>query len=395
MHSSSGCAWNDTSVYPTSTPPLRIAHVTDFYLPRCGGIELQVRDLAIRQAAAGHEVTVVTSTPPAAGPQPAGPVRVRRLAEVGRMPGMRREVRNALRAQLRRGRFDVVHVHSAPWSPLAFTAAALADERPTVYTMHSILGPAEMGARFFQQVWRWDDWPAVWTAVSEVAAQPLRRMLADRALVHVLPNGIDVAAWRVLPVDRDPDDVVALAVMRLTGRKRGLPLLRVLRAAAEQLPGHVRLRTMVIGDGPKRAELERYLARHRMGEDVVLAGRRSRADVRRALARADVFLAPAVLESFGIAALEARCAGVPVLARAESGTSEFIRHDREGLLADSDAAMAAGLVELASDPIARGRIAAHNRSEAPAQDWTRVLSRTADLYRLAGAVGPARALEAV
>ncbi|HEY3605375.1 MAG TPA: hypothetical protein VGL04_11950, partial [Sporichthyaceae bacterium] len=47
--------------------PLRIAHVTDFYLPRCGGIELQVRDLATRQVAAGHRVTVLTSTPRPAG----------------------------------------------------------------------------------------------------------------------------------------------------------------------------------------------------------------------------------------------------------------------------------------------------------------------------------------
>src|ERR1700726_4568638 len=46
---------------------MRIAHVSDCYLPRLGGIELQVHDLAERQAAAGHEVTVITTT---AGPDP-------------------------------------------------------------------------------------------------------------------------------------------------------------------------------------------------------------------------------------------------------------------------------------------------------------------------------------
>jgi glycosyltransferase involved in cell wall biosynthesis len=261
--------------------------------------------------------------------------------------------------------------------------------------MHSILGPAELGARLLQPFWRFHAWPAVWTAVSDVAARPLRRMLGHQADVHVLPNGVDVASWHVRPVPREPDDVVALAVMRLTGRKRGLPLLKVLRAAREQLPADVRLRTMIIGDGPKRSDLERFLVRNGMTEDVVLAGRRPRADVRRALARADVFLAPAILESFGIAALEARCAGVPVLARAESGTVEFIRHGQEGLLADSDAAMATALAELAADPVTRARIAAHNRSVAPESDWDSVLERTADLYRLAGAVTPVSALEAV
>ena len=42
---------------------MRIAHVTDFYLPRLGGIEMHVSDLAARQVALGHEVTVVTSSP--------------------------------------------------------------------------------------------------------------------------------------------------------------------------------------------------------------------------------------------------------------------------------------------------------------------------------------------
>ena len=46
---------------------MRIAHVTDCYLPRTGGIELQVRDLAAHQRAAGHEVEVLTGTEAAPG----------------------------------------------------------------------------------------------------------------------------------------------------------------------------------------------------------------------------------------------------------------------------------------------------------------------------------------
>ena len=129
---------------------MRIAHVTDFYLPRCGGIESQVRDLAARQAEAGHRVTVITSTPDtgSAPDRTAGSgVTVIRLAQSGRMPGMRAQVRDAVRAALRTGRYDAIHVHGGPWSPLAFTAASMAAERPTVFTMHSVLGPVEPGAR--------------------------------------------------------------------------------------------------------------------------------------------------------------------------------------------------------------------------------------------------------
>jgi glycosyltransferase involved in cell wall biosynthesis len=371
---------------------LRIAHVTDFYLPRCGGIELQVRDLARRQAQHGHRVTVLTSTPRptghADGAGGAG-VLVLRLAETGAMPGMRAPVRAALRSALRGGRFDVVHVHGAPWSPLAFTAASLAAERPTVFTMHSILGPARAGAELLRVLWRWPTWPMVWTAVSEVAAAPLRAMLGDTP-VHLLPNGVDVAAWRTPPAARDPRDVVALAVMRLTNRKRALPLLRILRAARAQVPADVRLRLLVLGDGPLRPRMQRWLTRHQLQSEVGLAGTRPRTDVRRALARADVYLAPAELESFGIAALEARCAGVPVLARRQSGTVEFVQHGREGLLGVDDTETAAQLAWLAADPARRATIAAHNRSVAPPLDWDTVLTRTHRLYSLADASAPAR-----
>jgi glycosyltransferase involved in cell wall biosynthesis len=134
--------------------------------------------------------------------------------------------------------------------------------------------------------------------------------------------------------------------------------------------------------------MQRWLTRHQLHTEVVLAGIRPRADVRRALARADVFLAPAVLESFGIAALEARCAGVPVLARAQSGTVEFVAHEREGLLAHDDAEMAAQLAALAADPARRAAIAAHNRAVAPPLDWDTVLTRTHQLYSLADTSAP-------
>ena len=41
---------------------MRIVHISDCYLPRLGGIEVQVNGLALAQHAAGHEVHVITAT---------------------------------------------------------------------------------------------------------------------------------------------------------------------------------------------------------------------------------------------------------------------------------------------------------------------------------------------
>ena len=42
---------------------MRIVHISDCYPPRLGGIETQVRALAVRQAEQGHDVHVITATP--------------------------------------------------------------------------------------------------------------------------------------------------------------------------------------------------------------------------------------------------------------------------------------------------------------------------------------------
>ena len=107
---------------------------------------------------------------------------------------------------------------------------------------------------------------------------------------------------------------------------------------------------MIIGEGPERASLEKYLRAHDLTDVVELVGRRTRDEIRTEFARADIFVAPANLESFGIAALEARCAGLPVVAKARTGIREFVANGREGLLAQSDRDMVDQLLRLDPRP---------------------------------------------
>ena len=65
-----------------------------------------------------------------------------------------------------------------------------------------------------------------------------------------------------------------------------------------------------------------------MAGTVTLAGRVDRDELKAIYARSDLFVAPAFLESFGIAALEARCAGLPVLAMRGTGITEFVADRR-------------------------------------------------------------------
>ncbi len=366
---------------------MRVAHVSDCYLPRLGGIEVQVHDLARHQRAAGLGAEVVTATPRARHDRTEHEVvegvPVHRLTadlpwELPVNPRAGRLVDEVLA----RGMYDVVHVHHGVVSPFAVPAVRVAVRRgqPTVVTEHCLWGPARWGFAGLDRLTGWSRWPVAWTAVSEAAARDVRAAARPGTVVDTIPNGLDPSLWAVDPLPRDPADVRLVAVMRLAPRKRPRALLQALRAARERLEPSVRLQASIVGDGPERGALQAYLRRHGMAGWVHLAGRRGRAEIRELYRRADVFVSSANLESFGIAALEARCAGVPVVAKAGTGIGEFVRDGRHGLIAADDAGLADAVWRLAADEPERTRMARLSRAEPPAVGWPDVLTRCDTAY---------------
>jgi len=371
---------------------VRIAHVSDFYLPRLGGIETHVAELAQLQRSLGHEVHVVTSTP---GAVSRGVHRV-----TNTLPRPRAlhplAVREGLRT-LRELDVDVVHAHLGVASPLAFFLARDSARRgsATTVTVHSMWAGVAPIMAAMDALGGWSSLPIVWSAVSRAAADTVRCHLPPDRPIRILSNGIDQDRWRS-PAPAEPSGELVLAsVMRLARRKRPLALLRIVdraQQALDRLGDPTRLRLLVAGDGPRLTAMETHLQRAatatRTGTapNVTLLGRLERDEVHRLLATAHVFLAPADLESFGIAALEARCAGVPVVAKSSGGVREFVRHEREGLLCGSDEEMVDAIVRLAREPGLRRRIAEHNRTSDCLVTWSRVLRATETAYKSAAAL---------
>jgi glycosyltransferase involved in cell wall biosynthesis len=374
---------------------MRVLHVTDCYLPRLGGIETHVQDLVTQQRAEGHDARVLTLTP--AGGGTADPRWVTRVAyprvSVTGPADATRQVLDLLAGA------DVVHAHVSVVSPFTFGVARRACARsvPTLVTVHSLwshlgalptLGGAAVGLA---------GWPVQWSAVSEAAAAPVRRTLGAGVPVLVLPNAVDPSRWQVphrAPVASPVPTI--FSVMRFARTKRPLALVRMLREVRARLPEEAPLRAVLIGDGPQRPPVERYLERHGMRDWVELPGRLSRAAIREAYADAGLYVAPAERESFGIAALEARCAGLPVVASSHGGVGSFVTPGVNGWLADDDAGMVRAMVRLLTDRAGAAVIEAHNRVAPRDLDWPAASARALDGYAraalIAAAVPPARQL---
>lgn len=367
---------------------MRILHVSDCYAPRTGGIENQVGDLARAQVRAGHEVHVLTATPaaPAEGDEPEDGVTVHRLAT--HLPfdlPVNPAAPARMRALLRRLEPDVVHVHAGVVSPFAYDGARVALGRyPLAITWHCMLDGVVPALRTAVRMSRWRRAPVALSAVSDVAAERVREVFG--LPVAVVPNGVDLVEWAPAGGGGGGAPLRCVATMRLAPRKRGRALVGIVEDAAAQLePGD--LAVTVIGDGPERRPMERRIRRRGLEGVVTLRGRLPREEVRRAYAGAEVFVAPSVLEAFGIAALEARAAGLVVVARRGTGIEEFITDGVDGLLVDDDAGMARALVRLARDREMLERLCHHAQVHRPVLGWRVTLAAAQAEYARARATG--------
>lgn len=358
---------------------MRILHVTDTFLPRVGGIEHHVADLASRQRDRGHDVLVLTAERGAARMDlrptdlPVATVNARSCAA-----GRGRPIRRILEEFTP----DVVHVHLTIASPLGWAVMRRATSMPVITTMHSLLpahpGLIRAGMRAIglsRSAAR-----ATSTAVSEVAAARFRSILAAGCQVGVLHNGIDPALW-VVPHRPSPRFSI-LVVGRLEARKRPLAVVRALDTLARCAP-RLDWEATFVGDGSQRTHVDAMVRAAGLERHVHMAGSRDRDTIRELLGSADVFVAPAHLESFGIAALEARCAGVPVVGMASGGLSEFIDDQRNGLLARSDAELARCIHRLATDADLGAAMRLHNATTPVAMAWENVLDEHDHEYGVA------------
>jgi glycosyltransferase involved in cell wall biosynthesis len=290
-----------------------------------------------------------------------------------------------LRALLREEAFDVVHAHASVISPVAY-AAALAgarDGRATLLTFHSMLHGSAFVLGASEALFGWASGRVVMTGVSGVVAAQAARWIPNAA-VGVLPNGIDLAFWHPasLPLP-GRDEVLFVSAMRLSRKKRAARLLRAFADASRFVAGSPRLRLIVAGDGPDRGALERQADELGVGAQVELVGHQSREALRALYERAHVFVLPSERESFGIAALEARAAGLPIIAMLASGVRDFVRPGLDGLLARDGRELSRFMARCAVDVPFREFVARHNRSTPPPYDWRDVAALHETFYEAA------------
>jgi glycosyltransferase involved in cell wall biosynthesis len=368
---------------------MKVALVSDWFLPRVGGLELQMRDLALQLMSAGHQVEVITAT---AGADQVDGIPVWRIdgrphIAYGQLSWRPRVARDVTRLIATRG-YDVVHCHSA-FSPMSLMACRAAHRLgvPTVLTEHSVThGAGGWIMDGSNRLTGWSRWPDIITGVSSVVVKGLRSLLRRR--VHLLHNGITPGDWTQSA--QTGQTLRVLTVMRIMPRKRPLDFVRAVPRVMAALPADRKPLFVMVGEGPLREHAEHEARRLKVSEHLHFTGLLDRTAVRGELARSSVFALPTTNEALSIASLEALASGVPVVAMRRGGVSDIVTHGQTGFLAGNIDEFAAHIAQLVADDELRLRMADLGPAATERFSWTRILARHLEIYEMAIATASRR-----
>lgn len=351
---------------------VRVLHISDVYLPKLGGIEKQVSALVAKQEAGGLDVLVATAT---AGPEIPGVFRLTSKGLFG-LPLNLRAI-SQIKKLIDSTKPDVMHLHVGVFSQFAWFSAIAASQKGVrvVATVHSIWGPlAKILYRALDRSANWSSKISV-SAVSETAATSVAAVTND--YVMVTPNGVDLKDWPLQDL-HPKSKLVLVTATRLAARKRVLPLLRVLQAVLRE---NSNVQLVIAGTGISEFLLRKYVRFWGLSEAVKFVGRLSQPELHRLYAQSDVFIQLSIKEAFGLAAIEARATGLPVIGRSGNGFVEFVEPGFDGQLFESDEEVARYLVRLCSDRGELQRLQSNARRPVE-HSWELTLTRINDLYSI-------------
>lgn len=366
---------------------MRVAIVTETFLPKVDGIVRMLTELLGYLREAGHEALVIA---PGKGPD------LHEGFPVERVLGLRWRLYPGLTlarptprllAILARWRPDLIHLAgpvllgaqgAVAGRLLGVPLAAHFQTDLAKYAAHHGLAPLGLIA------WRYLRGIHALTDRTYCPTPTIRRDLAAHGFrdLALCARGVDARGFhprfrdpdlraRVLSPGADPATPILAYVGRVSPEKN-LEALATIATARPDLP------LLIVGDGPARPGLERALA----GGRVHFTGELRGPALAAAYASADLLVCPSLTETYCQVAQEAMASGLPVAGFRAGGVRDVVRHGETGLLCDpgDDRAWLAAVDALAGDAARRLRYGRQARTVAEGRTWRAVFDQLLGEY---------------
>jgi N-acetyl-alpha-D-glucosaminyl L-malate synthase BshA len=252
---------------------------------------------------------------------------------------------------------DLLHVHYAiPHASAAYMAKKILEKQgkiiPVITTLHGTDITLVGRDKTFAPVVTFsiNESDAI-TAVSQNLAEETYRNFKIEKEIKVIQNFVDVKRFRKKPIDAfrrviaPHNEKVVLHASNFRKLKRVTDVVRIFAEINKKVPSKL----LFVGDGPERPVAESLARELGIYDETRFVGRQEQ--IEEVLAISDLFILPSDYESFGLAALEAMAAGVPVISSNAGGLPEVNIDGETGYLADVGdvETMSRRAIELLSD----------------------------------------------
>ena len=235
---------------------------------------------------------------------------------------------------------DLLHVHYAiPHASAAYLAKKIVEAQgryiPVITTLHgtdiTLVGRDKTFAPVVAFSINQSD--AI-TAVSQNLRDETYRTFAIEKEIRVIHNFVDTERFHRKPIDAfrrviaPSGERIIMHASNFRKVKRVQDIVRIFEIVHRKIPSKL----LFVGDGPERSGAESLCRELEIDADVRFVGKQEQME--EILAVADLFLLTSEYESFGLAALEAMAAGVPVISTNAGGLPEIAIQGETGYLDD-------------------------------------------------------------
>ncbi len=332
------------------------------------GGEQQVLYLAKGLKERGHESTILC--------QPGSPLSERAMAagidvkELRMMGGVDPFAVLSIARLLRNG-YDILHLHTSNAHSLGFLASRMTGGVKVVVSRR-VSFPVK---GFFRKLkYKWVD--KVIAVSEEVRNDLIQSGISSEAVVAV-HSAIDVSRYKA--AGEEPLQPVVGIVAHLAEHKGHIYFLEAAKKVSAVIPD---ARFLIVGDGEKREELEKYANDLDIAEKIIFAGFQK--DIPKMISQCTITVLSSISGEGSPGVLkESMAAGVPAVTTDVGGSREIVEDGISGFVVpprDSEA-LAASIIKLLSDKELRARMRRESLIKVREFNVDRMVEKTEDVYK--------------
>lgn len=168
-------------------------------------------------------------------------------------------------------------------------------------------------------------------STSHAMVGQVNRYTSDQ--IEVIPFGIDVDDFKPIKVDSlFPEGSMVIGTVKALETIYGIDyLIKAFKLLVDNLP-EVQLKLLIVGSGSKEKELKELVSSLGLDQHTVFTGSVPHDKVCHYLNMLDVYVALSIMESFGVAVLEASSCEIPVVVSHVGGLPEVVDDGSTGFV---------------------------------------------------------------